>query len=148
MNRLWMVVLVSLFSLASAAEAWGCSMLVPSYQDELRFQQRRWANADAIFLARATPREGFESDLRLIATITGSASPKRSMVHVNGMCGEAPPEGVVIVFAQRLDPGDFPWRPWRWREWVVTSYVYPHEVVDPQMVTALRETTERLRSNR
>lgn len=137
-----------LCSFAGADAASACTMGAPTFDGELKYQRRLWNDADAVFLARATPLEGFHSKLNATIRVHGASPPRSSRVSVNTTCLETRPSGTVIAFARRIGRSDMPWRPWRWGEWVVIAHVYPNEVVDPVMVRALQETAARLERER
>lgn len=132
-----------MLGVAAASSATACTMLGASYQQQLGYQQVNWSYSDSIFLARARPVDGARSELIPLTTIHGTRPPRRSSVRVLTNCGDRPPDGVVIAFAERLSIADVQWRVWRLGEWVV-SFIYPDEVVDPVLVSALREAADRL----
>ena len=127
----------------AASPAAACTMFAASYQQQLGYQQTTWFYADSVFLARARPVDGERSELIPLTTIHGTRPPRRSSVRVLTNCGDPPADGVVIAFAERLSIADVQWRVWRLGEWVV-FFIYPDEVVDPVLVSALREAADRL----
>lgn len=144
MKRVRLTTLTCLAALASLSPAWACSYLASTFADSRAFQQKLWAEADVIFLARASPMEDGESQLRPVTSLKGSRPPERSVTRVVANCGERAADGLVIAYARRLRPADVPWQPWRWGRWYVLNHVAPHEVVDPDLVIALKKRADRL----
>lgn len=147
MTGRWVATLVLLLGCVGAAPAWSCSYFVPTYAENLDFQQGLLSDADAVFLARAKPETEARSQLRSVLSIQGSTPPRKSVANVSTNCGETPADGVVIAFARRIRVSDMPFEPWRWGRWYVISHLTPAEVVDPQMVEALRQAAGRLETD-
>lgn len=147
MTGRWASTFVFLLGCVGAAPAWSCSYFAPTYAESLDFQQGLWRDADAVFLARAKPVTEARSQLRPMVALHGSTPPGKSMTSVSTNCGEAPAEGVVIAFTRRIRVSDMPLEPWRWGRWYVISHLAPAEVVDPQMVEALRQAAGRLETD-
>ena len=142
----WAVCAACITTLAVASAAWGCTMWMPSPEDELRYQQQLWKSSDAIFLARATPIGPERSSLVPIVSIGGDKPPQRTTAGVILNCGQTPPRGAVIAFAHRIRPKDVPLQPWRWGSWYVNGHLQPHEVVDPNLAQRLSQAAARLNS--
>jgi len=147
MTGRWAATFVFLLGCLGAAPAWSCSYFATTYAEDLDFQQGLWRDADAVFLARAKPIAEARSQLRPVISIHGITPPRKSVATVSTNCGETPAEGVVIAFARRIRVSDMPLEPWRWRRWYVISHLTSAEVVDPQMVEALRQAAGRLETD-
>ncbi|MFC5345056.1 hypothetical protein ACETK8_03505 [Brevundimonas staleyi] len=104
-----------------------------------RQQQRdNWARADAVYLVRVTENleEPYISRGRPVVALKGQISAGYLDV-LNG-CAAWAPGSVAIVFVERAAATG----------WQTFDSLAPSEVRDPQLVTHLQRTAERLRNGR
>lgn len=104
-----------------------------------RTQQRRLrAESSHVYLARVV-RDGRRIVFEPVLVIDGSSPPRHVPASNNTNC--EPSEPVMgelrIVFARRLSPAEFPWRPWRWGQGALLGSRLPGEVVDLDLASAL-----------
>jgi len=120
-----------------------CEAVERTPEMTLQHQRTIAASADSIYLARAVPDadRSYMSTYHRVVVIEGQ-TPPRTLTDWPDDCG-APHEGLMIVFAERIKPGDALFEPWLWGDWVVSA-VYPSEVVDPELAARLRRAADRL----
>jgi hypothetical protein len=157
----WIPLIAFVCGLVWGSAAVACTVIVPmpgpgetfelaALRSEREHQRTLMAHADAIYLARSTQDgEARASRLSTIASVSGARPPRRSTIRDTQGCGGwSGPRGTVIVFAAQIGMRDDPWKPWRWGRWVVIGWIAPTAVVAPELVTSLRETAQRLESER
>ena len=120
-----------------------CEAVERTPEMALQHQRVIASKADSIYLARAVPvaDRSYMSTYYRVVVIEGQ-TPPRTLTDWPDDCG-APHDGLMIVFGERIRPGQAPFEPWVWGDWVVSA-VYPSDVVDPELAARLRRVADRL----
>jgi len=148
MSRPGLVLIAMAVTLTMAPASRACTRMAPEPALDLKFLRDVWAMSDAVFLARAAPDPQGSSTLTPIVRIKGPPPPRRSRAAVNVMCGDLPPQGTIVAFAQRVGYDDVGWRFWLWGRWQVIGHRRPDEIVDPALARDIRRAADSLERRR